>query len=248
MKLIKFLSLSSLLVVFGSMNVPIYAETEPVTTHIAQSKNEDNSELLIEKATKTLKLFFDKNFEEVRKNIHPDLQNQVTVELLKQEWLSTNSQNGNFKKIQKSKALYTPGSDLVILTVEFEKVTDDWIVIFNDNQQIIGTDFPTSKNLEEIALEVVNSLANSKFDTARSYLHPFLKKDIFPEQVQSKWEQLQKENGNFQKIIGTNIRRGSSLDNADIVFVTIQFAKNTQDLLIMFNNNKRIIGVDFPQN
>lgn len=248
MKSTKLLSILILPLLFGLNSFSSQAETLSVPLELAQSESDNNTELLQKKATELLNLFFNKEFEEVRKMISPQLKEQVSLELLEQEWLQTNSYNGDFKKIINSKVIKTPNSDLVITTVEFEKAKDDWIVIFDKNQEIIGTDFPTAEEIEDIAIELVNSLAMGNFDNARAYLHPFLKEDIFPEQVESKWEQLQKENGNFQRIIDTNTRRGSTLDNMDMVLVNIEFTNNIDRMLILFDSNKRIIGVDFPTN
>ncbi len=66
--------------------------------------------------------------------------------------------------------------------------------------------------------------------------------------MESSWQEIQKENGDFERIIGTNTRRGSSLNNIDIVLVEIEFTNNTDEMLILFDANKRIIGVDFPPN
>jgi hypothetical protein len=244
MKLTKFVSLLFLTFVFAGISFPLQAETFSLPTELAQSDNQNNSQVLEDKATNLLNSFFNKNFHRVIQMISPQLRDQVSIQLLQKEWLDATSQNGSFQEILRSKVVNTPSSDLVIVTVKFQNETNDWIVIFDDNQQIIGTDFPNSQSIEDIAVELVNSLAINKFDNARAYLAPFLKEQIFPQQVESAWTRLQQENGDFKKIAGTTTRRGSSLDDANMVIVTIEFAKNTRDMLILFNNRKNITYVD----
>lgn len=248
MKLTKLISLLIVPLLFGLNSFSSQAKTLSLPVKLAQSEVEKKEEVMQDKSIKLLNLFFNKEFEEVREIISPKLKEQVSLQLLQNEWLQTISHNGAVQEILHSNVIETPQSFLVTVTIKFERVTDDWIVIFDKNQEIIGTDFPTSEQIEDIAVKVVNSLAIGKFDNARSYLHPFLKEDIFPEQVQSGWQEIQQENGDFERIISTDTRRGSSLGNADIVLVEIEFTKNTDEMLILFDRNKRIIGVDFPPN
>lgn len=249
MKFINTLPCLSLILILGGMNfnIPLHAENLTFSNELAQSNDNQKSKELEMKAVKFLNYFFKKDFEEARKIIAPELKNQVTQALLQKEWLNSVSQNGNFERILKTKTINTPGSDLVIVTIKFQNATNDWLVIFNNDKQIIGTDFPNSQPIEEIAIEFVNSLAIEKFDNARAYLHPFLKEDVFPEQVKSKWAKAQQENGDFKRIVDTTVRKGSSLDETDIVFVTIEFAKSTKEILFIFDSSKKITGVDILQ-
>lgn len=249
MKLTKFVSLLCLTFLFGGIiNHSSYAETLDSARELAQLKENNSSELLEKKATELLESFFEKNFDQVRQMVKPELKTQITNELLEKEWLDSVSKSGSFQNIVSSKVVDTPESDLVIVTVKFQKETNDWIVIFNANQEIIGTDFPTTQPIEDIATEIVNSLAIGKFDVVRSFLHPFLKEDVFPKDVEKKWTQLKSVNGDFEKIVQVQTRRGSSIDNTDLVFVTVKFTRNTENILIMFDNNKKIIGMDLIPN
>lgn len=254
-KITKFFPLLWVTLGLNVISLPSYGQQMPSIGVPEQLKplekevnSQINSNVKEEKAKKLLQLFFNKQFEEARAMISPELKKEVSLELLKTEWEETKAKNGQFKKITNSRLIETPGSDLIILTVEFEKITNNWIVIFNDNNEIIGTDFPIDKSIEEISVEVVNALAEGKFDRVRSYLHPFLKQDIFPQEVQARWEKIETKNGKFQKIVDTNIRQGSSLDDTDMVFMTLQFANNTQSFLILFDANNNITGINAIEN
>ncbi len=248
MKLTKSVSLLLLTLVIGTVSVSSKAENVVLSSQLAQASQENQNEALKEKAENFLSLFLDKKFAQVRVLLTPDLKSEISAERIQRIWIRTISANGSFKEIIKSRVINTPTSNLVFVTVKFARVTEDWIVIFNNNQEIVGLDLPNSESIDQIAIEVVNSLAAEDFANVRGYLHPFLKEDIFPQQVQQKWKQLLRENGDFKKVVDTVIRRGSSAGDTDIVFVTIEFTNNTDDMLFIFDNKKSIIGVDFPEN
>jgi hypothetical protein len=134
----------------------------------------------------------------------------------------------------------------VIVTVEFEKVTDDVIVTFNRSGQIVAADFPEFRSISEIGIAFVTALVNKDYGLARGYLHPFLKAEVFPTRVQGAWENLLKRTGPVRRIVGIQVRKGSDTDGVDLVLVTIQFEKLTDTLILVFDDQKQIVNVDFP--
>jgi hypothetical protein len=80
----------------------------------------------------------------------------------------------------------------VIVTVEFEKVTDDVTVTFNRSGQIVAADFPEFRSISEIGTAFVTALVNKDYGLARGFLHPLLKAEVFPAKVQGSWENLLK--------------------------------------------------------
>jgi len=79
-------------------------------------------------------------------------------------------------------------------------------------------------------------------------LHPFLKTEEFPQKVKNKWEALLKVTGPYQRQVGYKVRKGLESDGVDVVLVTLQFEKITDDLFLVFDDNKQIVNVDFPEN
>lgn len=250
MRLTKTLSLLSTTLFLGGLttNIPAYTENLPFPTTVAQSANDNNSAIIQAKAEMLVDLFFAEKFDEVLKALHPELQSELTIEKLQQMSMDTKTENGNFQKRVESKVINTVGSDIVQIKLAFDNVTEDWLIIFNNQEQIIGVDIPTSKDIDTIAKEFVDSLATGDFAKARSYLHPFLKQDIFPQKIQSRWEKIIQQQGNFEKIISMDIRKGSSIDKSDIVVLNLGFEKSNQTILIIFDDSKSIIGVDFVRN
>jgi hypothetical protein len=51
----------------------------------------------------------------------------------------------------------------VIVTVEFEKVTDDVTVTFNRSGQIVAADFPEFRSISEIGTAFVTALVNKDY-------------------------------------------------------------------------------------
>ena len=249
MKISRFISLSCLSLVLAGLSYQTssYAEKSSLSSIIAQSIKTDGSAVIKAKAENIIDSFFAQKFQEVIDAVHPDLRPDLSEQRVQRVWVTTNAENGSFQRRTKSKVIKTPGSNLVVITIEFDKVTENWIVIFNQNQEIIGVDFPTSQNIETIARELIYSLASGDFSQAREYLHPFLKEEIFPQQIRSAWQELVTEKGSFEKILATSIRRGSTVDNTDIVVIDLEFGKSDGEMLVIFDASKSIIGVDFVE-
>jgi transposase-like protein len=49
-----------------------------------------------------------------------------------------------------------------------------------------------------------------------------------------------------RQILGTQVRKGSDTDGVDLVLVSIQFQKLTDTLILVFDDQKQIVNVDFP--
>lgn len=214
---------------------------------LAQSENEAEAEAVQQKAKTFLDLLVAEDYAQVREFLHPDLQAQWSPEKLEELWQDLLAETGAVKQQLKSHVTNTINADIVFVTVEFENATEDLLITFNKKQQIIGIDFPNPETIEEIAEKVVEALAAEDFARARGYLHPFLKTEIFPQEIQNKWQALQERTGSFQRQVSTEVRKGSSVDDVDVVLVTIEFEKVTDDLILMFNDQKQIVGIDFVQ-
>ena len=215
------------------------------STEIVQL-NDTSDRKIQQKAEDFVDLLAAEKFSQVRNALHPYLRANWPTSKIERIWGELLAETGSFIERGKSRVIKTVNGDLVFVSVQFKNTSDELLVIFNQYQQIIGIDFPKIETIEEIAHKVVDALAARDFASARGYLHPFLKKEIFPQQVQKKWQQLLLETGPFQKRVKTQVRKGSSMDNIDVVLVTIEFEKVTDNLMVIFDRDKRIIGLDFP--
>jgi hypothetical protein len=79
--------------------------------------------------------------------LSPRLQEEIPQTALQAKWQRLQRQTGNFVRIRRvSRAENTPEMKLVIVTTEFNRLTDNLFVILDDRNQIIGVDFPTEPN------------------------------------------------------------------------------------------------------
>lgn len=230
-------------------DLPVRAQSLEVAAKIevAQSADAAKNEALQKKAVQLLDLLAAKKYEQVRAMVSPELATKLSAEQIEQIWANLLTATGPFKKQLKSHVLNTITADLVVVPAEFEKTADDFIVIFNKKGEIVGVDFPKVDTIDKIAEIFVNALAIKDYARARGYLHPFLKTEVFPQNIQQKWEALLAQTGPVKRIVKTQVRPGSTTDLVDIVIVTIEFEKVTEPLFIIFDENRRITGVDFPQ-
>ncbi|MBE9262700.1 DUF3887 domain-containing protein [Microcystis sp. LEGE 00066] len=220
---------------------PVQANLEPNAIALGDPVQEEKQ------ARQLVEWLGAKQYDKVIAALSPQLKPLWTAEKLQKVWESqVTDHTGPFKRIVKTKVLDAINANLVIVTVEFEKVTDDVIVTFNRSGQIVAADFPEFRSISEIGTAFVTALANKDYGLARGFLHPFLKAEVFPTRVQGAWENLLKRTGPVRRIVGTQVRKGSGADGVDLVLVTIQFEKLTDTLILVFDDQKQIVNVDFP--
>jgi hypothetical protein len=79
--------------------------------------------------------------------LSPTLQEEIPQSRLQAKWQRLQRATGNFVRIRRvSRAENTPEMKLVIVTTEFNRLTDNLFVTLDDRNQIIGVDFPTEPN------------------------------------------------------------------------------------------------------
>ncbi|MFM7361045.1 MAG: DUF3887 domain-containing protein [Cyanobium sp.] len=75
------------------------------------------------------------------------LQEEINQQALQSKWQNLQRLTGNFVRVVKvSRAENTPEMKLVIVTTEFNRLTDSLFVTLDSRNQIIGVDFPTQPN------------------------------------------------------------------------------------------------------
>ncbi len=242
---VTLLALTSLAAV---IELPAKAQrlTPPPPVKMVQSK-EVNQEVLEKKAAELITLLSQEKYEEARKSLSRDLAVELTADKIGEIWEGLIEITGPVKKQLSSRVISTINADLVVIETEFEGETDEFIVTFNKKGEIIGVDFPTVEAIEDIAQILINSVAANDFARARGYLSSALKTEILPTRLQTAWQQIQKENGLFERIVKTEVRSGSSVDKVDVVIVEAQFQKATKEFFFIFDENSRIVGMDLTE-
>ncbi|WP_017324726.1 DUF3887 domain-containing protein [Synechococcus sp. PCC 7336] len=204
------------------------------------------AQVLEERAEEFIDALNQGNFARVRGFIAESLREQFTEATIEQEWQEILETAGPFARRGQSRYEWAVNTDFVAIELEFEHAAGDLLMVFDRQQQIVGLDFPPlrTQTAMEIAEQMVDALAASEFVEARRDLHPVLKGELLPEDLQEKWDRLQAIVGPFQQRLSSEVRQTSELD---IVFVTLEFENVTENLLIFVNRERQIVGVDFPR-
>lgn len=103
----------------------------------------------------------------------------------------------------------------------------------------------TDDATSEVALNFVRAISTGNYITAESFLSPDFQKEIPPAALQAKWQQLQRETGNFVRV-GRAVEAERTAE-ARLVLVNVQFNRLTDNLFVILNANNQIVGVDFPE-
>jgi hypothetical protein len=75
--------------------------------------------------------------------LSPRLQEEVTQPVLQKKWLNLQLRVGNFVKVRKLwRAEKNSLMKLVIVTIEFNRLTDNLFVTLDTSNRIVGLDFP----------------------------------------------------------------------------------------------------------
>lgn len=203
---------------------------------------------IMQQRAKTLIDFLSRGeYGQARTLLAPTLADQLSTEQIKEIWENLINKIGKVQQQVSSRVIDTVNSDLVVIDTKFEQGQGDFIVTFNEDEQIVGIDFPKLETVAEISEIVIKSLAERNFPRARGYLHPLLKTEIFPQQMQQRWDSLQQANGQFKRVKDTEVREGSSVDESEVVIMTLEFEKATKEVLVIFDDQQRIVGINLVE-
>jgi hypothetical protein len=231
-----------------SMNVvSAQAQSQELFDSSLKTQSSENSQLK-QKTEELIELLQNEDFGAVRESLHPDLRSQWSTEELEQSWNELLSENGSLEQLADVNIVKSVRSDLVLSTLDFENGTKDLIVSFDKDGKIIGSSLPKTESLEEIAEQFLDYLVTEDYAKARGYLHPFLKEDIFPEQIKEQWQSLLATTGSFQKLDNIAIKDSSNIDGTHLAWMTLEFADVTEEMLLTFDRDKNITEVDLTQN
>jgi len=118
-------------------------------------------------------------------------------------------------------------------------------LVLNGAGQISGYHIDVADQApSQVARKFVAALSAGHFISARSFLSLDLQKDIDVASLQTRWQQLQRQTGNFVRI-NRVVEAGNSEDQ-HLVLVNTEFNRLSDSLFVILDNNNQIIGVDFP--
>ena len=247
----KGLSLLILTLVTGVSPLATNAQVKlspPPPVKLVQSGDMVDEDELKKKAAEVIQLLTEEKYGRVRTLLNRELAIELTTDQIGDIWDNLIELTGPVKKIVGYTVIPTINADLVVVKTEFEdETTDEFVVTFNKKGEIVGIDFPNVASIEEIAQIVVNAVAVNDFPRARGYLHPALKTEILPTRLQTAWQAIQRESGLYERIEEVTVRPGSGVDEVDLVVVEAKFQKATRQFLFIFDDNRRIVGVNLAE-
>ena len=125
------------------------------------------------------------------------------------------------------------------------KGTHEVFIVLNGAGKIIGYHIDRADEAaSQVALDFVKNLASGHYISARSFLSLDLQKEISPERLQQKWQELQQLTGNFVGV--TKAVEANSTESTKLVMVVTQFNRLSDSLFVILDGNNQITGVDFP--
>ena len=121
----------------------------------------------------------------------------------------------------------------------------DLFIVLNPEGKVAGYHLDvTDEAPSAVAKRFVTALSSGHFISARSYLSLPLQQEISSSSLQARWQQLQRQTGEFVRIRKVVVAEGSGEQR--LVLVNSEFNRLSDSLFVILNANNDIIGVDFP--
>ena len=121
----------------------------------------------------------------------------------------------------------------------------DLFIVLNPEGKLAGYHLDvTDEAPSAVAKRFVTALSSGHFISARSYLSLPLQQEISSSSLQARWQQLQRQTGEFVRIRKVVVAEGSGEQR--LVLVNSEFNRLSDSLFVILNANNDIIGVDFP--
>jgi len=216
-------------------------------TSSAMVANHKADTALEKKAIELLTAFKNKDYAQAHSFLTEPLRDYWSVKQLGKFWEKRIlPEEGDIVKILAKKQENIVNGALVILRIQFTKGINTIAITFNKQGEVVGYNFPQNKDVEEVAKLFVQDLFTNKLDSARGYLHPYLKIEIFPAKIKSKTESVVASMGAFQKVSSVDVVPLNA--NQDLAIVKTKFQKAERDIYVTFDKQKNIVGVDSTQN
>jgi dienelactone hydrolase len=110
----------------------------------------------------------------------------------------------------------------------------------------LGSEQPVDQLREqvELATAMLEGLNKGSYESAGKAFDETMKKVLPPEKLDVAWKAVAQKYGRFRKLTSTRTVSGAK---NDFVFLTCQFDKETTDIKVSFDKDKRIVGFFFVQ-
>lgn len=179
--------------------------------------------------------------------LEPQLAKALTAQTLRDRLREDLTKVGTLQGFSISSIDQGLGLDTVTVLLQTPKGQTVLRVLFNQSFQIVGYDLPDlTESPEQVARDFVQALAQRQALEARSLLSPLLKTEVFPQQIEQRWQALQQRTGAFQQIL--RISNAGSENGITLLLVEVRFSNMTNPVFISLDRDNRITNVDFPEN
>jgi hypothetical protein len=206
----------------------------------------EQKQALIERSEEIIELANQGDYVTPLNYLAPEVQVYVTPELFQRIWeTELIEQTGAFESVLSTKVIDVINADIVTLNLQFANRSEDIQFTFNKSQELVGISLPSTLSIDEITETFITDLNNGNYGSARGYLNPIFKAEIFAEKLETEWQNELRSYGDFEKIVDVKVKTGSTLSQPDVAIVTVAFDKETRDYFFFFDNNRKIVNVDF---
>jgi hypothetical protein len=135
-------------------------------------------------------------------------------------------------------------------TVEVEVVTakgtGPLVLVIDDRGRLLGWERDLHATpVRQVATTFISALSKGNLVEARALLSLQLQEQISPQDMLNRWKDLEKLTGTFERVRGTVV--ASQGGDQQLVLVTTQFNRLTDNLFVILDSSNHIIGIDFPQ-
>jgi hypothetical protein len=183
------------------------------------------------------------NFEQAKQYFSPSLKDYGSATQLQQVWQNLLDETGALIEIEQINSTELFGNYTLLVTIRFEKSTQDFVMKLDQNQQITEVNFLQLGSIRIVAENFVDAMSQGNYALARNYLSPALKQKFLPEVLKQRWEAVLAKTGSLKQ---RTISTVSSSSGNDIVAMNLEFENYSGRFLLFFNPLGQIIGVSSP--
>ena len=210
------------------------AESSTRTTLTAAQANASASALLRAIQTRDAQAIYDL--------LAPPLKSASSVEAIG-ERLKRAPVIDSFRVVEINPGLDDTTVDTVTVTNEGTREVPLILVLDDDGKLLAWKWVGTLLPIEQTAPNFVKDLQDGRWIAARYYLDLEFQKEISPADLERKWSKLERVLGGMKHVKSALVASQGS--EQQLVLVTIEFGKVTDNLFVIFNSQGRIINVDF---
>ncbi|HIK17967.1 MAG TPA: DUF3887 domain-containing protein [Leptolyngbyaceae cyanobacterium M33_DOE_097] len=194
-------------------------------------------------AKKFFTLLAQGKYEQALQYFSPNLKEYATADQLQEIWQVHQKTVGRLIEVYRVIPSEFPGTYSVLITVRFEKSTQDFVMTLDKNQRITAINFLELGKVQVKARKFVTALAEGEYTFARSFLSAELKKIYQPELLKQRWQSVLTKTGAFEEIETVSAIKGT---NYEAVELRIKFQNYSGTFLVLFNSLGQIIKVSSP--